>query len=294
VKSRIITGETYHCRLRPRRHAFRYRMFWLYLDLDELVAIDRSVRWFGHNRRSLVSITDSDYAGAERGTIREKVVGRLQREGVSVPIARVVLVTLPKVCGYVFNPVSFYLCYLPDGALAALVAEVHNTFGEAHHYVLRPDNRGSDRTGVTLFRAAKVFYVSPFLDVSGEYEVRLSEQEDDFSLTITLRQGGQPVFSAALCGRGTDLTGGRLTAALCRLPLSAVAVMARIHWQALQLYTLKRLPVFARALPTPGGTIAASRSNFWCWLRDGFVKRASRKQHARGGAPARTLSEENR
>lgn len=293
MKSRIITGETHHCRVRPRRHAFRYRMFWLYLDLDELGAIDRSVRWFGHNRRSLVSIIDSDYAGAERGTIREKVVGRLLREGVSEPIARVVLVTLPKVCGYAFNPVSFYLCYLPDGAMAALVAEVHNTFGEAHHYVLRPDDRDAHRAGVARFRAAKAFYVSPFLDVSGEYEVRLSEHADDFSLTITLRQGGQPVFSASMSGRTARLTGARLATALCRLPLSTAAVMARIHWQAMQLYMLKRLPVFARARPTPGGALVASRSTIWYWLRDRFVQRASRKRHARGGAPARAWPEEN-
>ena len=294
MKSRIISGETHHCRLRPRRHEFRYRMFWLCLDLDELVAIDRSVRWFGYNRRALVSISDADYAGADGGTIRDKVVRRLQREGVSEPIARVVLITLPKVCGYAFNPVSFYLCYGADGALAGMVAEVHNTFGETHHYVLRPDDGGADQTGGARFRAAKAFYVSPFLDVSGEYEVRLWERADDFSLTITLRQGGPIVFSAAMSGRGTVLTGSRLAAALCRLPFSAAAVMLRIHWQAVQLYMLKRLPVIARAEAVGEGAIAAGRSSVWCRLRERFVQRASRTQEARSGVHARRLSEENR
>ncbi len=293
MRSRIIHGETHHCRLRPRRHSFRYRMFWLYLDLDELVAIDRRVRWFGYNRRSLVSISDLDYAGADRGTIRDKIVSRLQREGVSDLIARVALVTLPKVCGYVFNPVSFYLCYCSDGSVAAIVAEVKNTFGETHHYVLRPDQSGSHQTDVIRCRVAKVFYVSPFLDVSGEYEVLLVERGDDFSLTITLEQDGQLVFSAVMSGRGTELTGRKLAAALCRLPFSAATVMARIHWQALQLYVMKRLPVFARAPTTGGSRVAASRSSVWYWLRDCFVRRASKEHVARAGLPTQAFSEEN-
>jgi len=264
-------------------------MFWLYLDLDELVEIDRSVRWFGYNRRSLVSISDAHYAGAEPGTVRDKVVRRLQREGVSEPIARVVLVTLPKVCGYGFNPVSFFLCYLSDGALAAMVAEVRNTFGETHHYVLRPDDPGASQTDAIRFRVAKAFYVSPFLDVSGEYEVLLAERADEFSLTISLQQGGQLVFSATMSGRGADLTGRQLATELCRLPFSAATVMVRIHWQALQLYMLKRLPVFARAQATRGSTSVATRSNFWYWMRERFVRRASKKQDTCAGSSARTF-----
>lgn len=246
-------------------------MFWICVDLDELVRLDRGGILFGHNRASLVSLSDADYAGPGPGSIREKITRRLVSDGVLEPLARIALLTLPRVCGYVFNPVSFYLCYRPDETLAAIVAEVHNTFGETHHYVLQPESRDRGSDEATRFRAAKMFYVSPFLEMSGEYEILLIERADFISIEVHLEQHGRRVFSATMRGMGTPFSAKRLTATLCQLPLLAATVMLRIHWQALRLYVGKRLPMYSR-----DGLRSHERTarSFWHRLRERAVARA--------------------
>ena len=113
----------------------------LCLDVDELPALDRQVFGFGHNRRAIVSIRDADYAGPGERPIRAKLIDLLGVHGITSLVARIELITLPRVLGYAFNPVSFFRCFSGDGNLAALVAEVHNTFGEKHYYVLERDTK---------------------------------------------------------------------------------------------------------------------------------------------------------
>lgn len=235
-------------------------MIWLSLDISELATLDQSVAWFGYNRRSLFSISDKDYAGSGPDTIDHKIRCMLNRNGVKRAIVRIQLITLPRVLGYVFNPVSFYCCYLSDGSVAALVAEVRNTFGESHHYVLQPQ---TSQTTTIRFQVPKAFYVSPFFKVEGDYEILFTDTADSISLAIDLRQHGQLIFSANMCGRATSLTSHNLTAAMLQLPLMVATVMLRIHWQAVQLFLRKRLPIFAKPEPA----IPASNVSVWTNLR---------------------------
>jgi len=267
-------------------------MFWLCLDLDELAMLDHTVTGFGHNRRAWASIHDRDYAGPGPGSIREKITNRLSEGGVNEPLARITLYTLPRVCGYVFNPVSFYFCYRPDETLAAVVAEVHNTFGEGHHYVLRPDDHPAPPGESILFRAAKSFYVSPFLEVSGAYEVLVCERDDGLRLQIQLEQGGELMFTAAMTGRATPMSSRALAQTLLRLPFLAATIMFRIHWQALQLSFFKRLPVFAKPEPVTVGTFVLGLPSIWHRLRALVVSRASRKQNPLPATPGPLSSTE--
>ena len=251
-------------------------MFWLSLDLDELSSLDRSVRWFGYNRRAIVSIHDADYAGCGTGSIREKLLHLLHYEGVAEQIDRIALITVPKVCGYVFNPLNVFLCYRPDGALAALVAEVHNTFGEAHDYVLLPENQAQSAGKPIRFLTPKLFYVSPFLSVAGEYEILLTEQQDSLSLQVNLQQDGRLVFSAAMCGQAAPLNSESLAATLRQLPLLAATVMLRIHAQALDLYMRKRLRVWSKSESGSKATIAPSHPGFWHRIRAKLISMASK------------------
>lgn len=258
-------------------------MFWLRLDLDELALLDQTVRGFGHNRGSWASIHDRDYGGPGVGDIREKITTRLLEGGVSEPIARITLYTMPRVCGYVFNPVSFYFCYGPDETLAAVVAEVHNTFGEGHHYVMRPERipgQGESR----LFRAPKTFSVSPFLETSGAYEVAVEECDDGLNLRVQLEQSGELVFTATMTGRAVPVNSGSMTRTLLRLPFLAATVMLRIHWQAFQLSMVRRLKVFPRSDAVSAATFAAVQPGFWHRLRASVVDRAFKKQTFRSGA----------
>ena len=199
----------------------------------------------------------------------------LHREGIDAPIARVTLATMPRVLGYVFNPISVYRCYRLDGALAVMVAEVHNTFGETHHYVLQAENPGP----VFQFRFPKTFYVSPFFDVNGEYQITLVERENHFALNVNLHQNDQLVFSAGMSGAGVPLSGKSLIATLARLPLHAATVMLRIHAQAARLHWRKRLGVFARSNPISPATIPARSPGFWHRWRERLVSRAYNKQN---------------
>jgi DUF1365 family protein len=260
-------------------------MFWLRLDLDELGLLDRTVRGFGHNRRALASIHDGDYAGPGPGSIRAKITARLHEGGVSEPVGRITMYTMPRVCGYVFNPVSFYVCYAPDETLVALVAEVHNTFGEGHHYVMRPERQPDDSRESVVFRATKVFTVSPFLEVSGGYEVSVRESDDGLELLVQLEQGGELMFTATMCGRTMPMNSRTLARTLFGLPLLAATIMLRIHWQALQLSVMRRLRVFPRMGVVTAATFTAVRPSFWHRLRAAAVDRASRRHTLRTGIP---------
>jgi len=290
VKSQVFLGETGHQRRTPRPHGFTYRMFWLALDLDELAALSRSVRGFAYDRWAAASVRDRDYAGPGGGTLRGRIEGKLRDAGVTRPITRITLVTIPRLLGYVFNPVSFYVCRDADGGLAAFVAEVRNTFGEMHHYVALPMADADDPTRYR-FAFPKEFYVSPFLDEGGRYELTLRVTEDRFDLTIDLRQRGDIAFSATMRGRGKPMTTRSLWGALARLPIFAATVMLRIHWHALLLRVVKRIVPHHKPAPRHRDTIPNARPSMWYGLRHRLVG------WARGGrasdAPAASSSPAN-
>jgi DUF1365 family protein len=249
-------------------------MSWLCIDLDELPALDRDLKWFGHNRRALLSINDADYGGPGAGAIRDKVIGLLAREGVSVPIARIDLITLPRVLGYVFNPVSFFRCHRDDGQLAALVGEVRNTFGETHHYVLPRPGNTTPATPIR-FRFPKRFYVSPFNCAEGVYELQLDDAVNSLWLQIELWQDERRVMSAGMSGDGVPMNMRNMTASAIRFPFTVAGVMPRITWQALQLYLRKRTITFEKSNPISPATIAATRSSVWHRGREYLVRLAS-------------------
>jgi len=270
VNSQVFLGETGHQRHTPKPHGFTYRMFWLALDLDELAALSRSVRGFAYGRGSVTSLRDADYAGPGGGTMRQRIDAKLHDAGVGDSVSRITLVTIPRVLGYVFNPVSFYVCRDAEGGLAAFVAEVRNTFGEMHHYVARPTPDADDPTRYR-FAFPKEFYVSPFLEDDGHYELTLRLTEDRFDLAIDLHQGGAVAFSATMRGEGKPMTTGALWGALGRLPLFAATIMVRIHWHALLLRTMKRIGPRPKPRPVHPDTIPNARPSFWYALRHRLV-----------------------
>lgn len=285
MKSAIFQGRTTHTRHLPKRHAFAYRLFWLALELDELVELDRTVRGFGFNRRALVSVRDADHGGPGAGDIRSRIEARVREAGVEEPVARWTLVTIPRVAGYVFNPVSFYLGRADDGGLAVVVAEVRNTFGEMHHYVARPRPDPAVE-GCWRFGFPKVFYVSPFLKVDGRYELTLRTADDQFDLAIDLLRREVPWLSATLTGRSRTLTGAALAGTLARLPWCAATIMLRIHWQALRLWAWRRIGTYLKTPPQNPATIPSPRPNFWHRLRGRLVAAAARPELTTPAAPS--------
>lgn len=272
MRSRIVRGETRHVRHEPVAHAFRYPVFWLAIDLDELDVLDRRIFGFGVNRRRLVSVRDRDYGGAGSGTIADRVRARIAEAGLDVEIDRILMCTFPQVAGYVFRPVTFYLCDDADGRLVALVAEVRNTFGEMHHYAVatQPVDGGA------AYEASfpKRFYVSPFFDTDGAYVVRVSREEESLTISVELQRGSDIVFAAVMRGTGRPFTSAGLAMTLARFPLFAATVMVRIKWQAIQLYFRRGLPVHDKPAPDHASTTSLSPRSWWVRLREAVIRRA--------------------
>ena len=291
MNSRIYRGRTNHERLEPVRHAFQYRIYWLGIDLDELETLDRTVNGFGFNRWAIASMRERDYGGSGEGTLRDRVLARLGEQGIDAGDFRIMLMTIPRLLGYVFNPVNFYICLNDQGQVCALLAEVRNTFGEMHHYAACPEPE-SGPGGSSRFNFQKRFYVSPFLDDDGAYLVHVRCQADAFSATISLAQGGQTVFTASMDGHGVPFSSGNLLATLIRMPIAASSIMLRIQWQAILLRFRRGLRPHPKPKPFDSSTHGAARNSIWYWIRDRFVRYASKTR--KGTLVKRAMEKERR
>jgi len=250
-----------HARFAPKAHRFLYRIFLFAIDLDELPELHRRLPWFSHNRPNLYSFRDHDFfpvteplhpaaPGQLCHLLRDKALGLKARvvaylagRGVDLAGGRVVLVTLPRVLGYLFNPVSFYFCYDRHGACVAALSEVTNTFREVKPFFLGPKTRGH---GVFRLRVPKHFYVSPFSDVDVEFDFILRPPTDRLSIQIDDYTGDRRMLTSTLTGPARALTAGRLAWYTVKYPLLTLRIIGLIHWHALLLW-VKRLKWFPKA-----------------------------------------------
>jgi DUF1365 family protein len=245
----IGLGHVRHARLRPARHAFVYRSFFLRLPLRTLAARHWPFRRLPRNRFGWWSLHDADHGDGVDALAW--IDGLLQREGVPDANGEIWLHTLPRVLGYAFNPVSFWFCHRADGALRAVVCEVNNTFGERHCYLLVHDDGRPLQWGEEL-TARKVFHVSPFCKVEGRYRFRflLARRSggDRFVARIDYDGSDGPLLQTSVEGRLVPLTDRELLRARLAYPAFTIGVIARIHWHALKLWR-KRVPFFSKPEP---------------------------------------------
>ncbi len=244
VASSLYRGSVIHRRLRPRAHYLRYAMFYLLLDLDELPVLAKSLRLLGVERAAPLSFRAADH-GDGGGDLRSWVADQLHTTGLHFDLAAVWLLTLPRIFGYVFNPISIYYCYDPVGDLRATIYEVNNTFGGRHAYVL-PVATGAD---IIQQSCAKKLYVSPFNDVSGGYQFKLLRPGAKLALTIDQSDDDGPLLQASFAGRRSVLTDRQLLGVLLAYPFLTLKVIAGIHWEALKIWA-KGVPLHKR----PGST----------------------------------------
>jgi cyclopropane-fatty-acyl-phospholipid synthase len=257
VNSRIFTGEIVHARLEPLRHTFRYPIFLYALDLDELPQLDRETFCFGHNRVNVAALHERDYLPGPAGTLKERVLAFLSDAELAAEIARVELVTAARYFNYVFNPVSFFYCYDGMEKIRAIIAEVHNTFGETHLYVLE-DLVADPKTGLLREAQKKEFHVSPFQDMSGDYDFHCSDIRGQMDIRINIVRGGTGRFLTRLTGNSVPFSSSNLAKTLARYPVTTAMTMPRILWQAAKLHFEKGLPVYTKPNPSSAMTIGAS------------------------------------
>lgn len=227
-----------HHRLAPKEHHFQYRIFMLLLDLDEIDEVSARIPIFSRNHWNLFEFRDADHFSNNRLTVRQNLTAHLAENGVAFPAdGRVTLLTLPRVLGYVFNPVSFYFCFDRGGAPLCAVVEVGNTFGEKKLFLIRePNSDGSFR-----LIAPKHFYVSPFSDLEVLFDFKLRVPAETLEIHIDDRAGEEKVLLSALSGTRAPLTAARLAWLAVKYPCVTLQVIFLIHWHALRLW-LKRAP----------------------------------------------------
>jgi len=252
TRSAIYEGEVFHQRLEPRPHEFRYRIFLMYLDLDELPGLFQG-RWlWSASRPAFAWFRRADYMGAPRTALRDVVLDRVEQELGRRPAGAVRVLTHMRTLGYVFNPVTFYYCYDEHEELEAIAAEITNTpWGERHTYVLDARHRAAD--GQIRWRFPKVFHVSPFHGMDVDYEWRFDGPTERLDVHMTSLAGGRPVFHAGLACRRRAITGRNLALVLLRHPLLTARLHAAIYWQAARLF-LKRAPFHAHPQKTSSRT----------------------------------------
>lgn len=246
-----------HARFAPKAHRFVYRIFLFALDLDELDTLHGTLRLFSRNRRNLYSFRDRDFlptneplhngpqptAAKSGDTLKQRVVNHLASSGIDLTGGRVLLVTLPRILGYLFNPVSFYFCYDRDGAPVAALAEVTNTFREVKPYLLGPESRRGEAFSV---RVPKHFYVSPFSEVDVAFDFTLRPPGDRLAVEIDDYVGADRTLTSTLTGPRAPLTDGRLAWFTLKYPLLTLRIIGLIHWHAFRLW-LKGVPWFAKS-----------------------------------------------
>jgi cyclopropane-fatty-acyl-phospholipid synthase len=255
VRSALYEGTLVHARTAPARNVFRYPVCFYGLDLDELPELDRRLRLFGYNRPNVLSLRDGDHLGDPARPVKENVTAFLAEGGVDVAGGRIVLLTNLRLLGYVFNPVSWFYCYDRAGELAAIVAEVGNTFGERHAYLLTAANQVADGPR-RVYEQAKRMHVSPFFGMDQTYRFSLTEPGERVHAGVGIIEGGARPFWAELSGRGRPLTNAAVLRALARYPLMSQRVVGLIHWQAVKL-AMKRIPFHHKPSFDPGRGSAA-------------------------------------
>lgn len=232
-----------HLRTDPLRHAFQHRTYLWLVDLDHLPRLPRPLR-------PLARFRAADHPGDPRLGLRTNLDAYLAGQGVDLAGGPVLMLAQARSLGHVFNPLTVYWCHDPAGRPVCTVAEVHNTYGGAHRYLLRPDDRG--RAG-----AAKEFYVSPFFPVDGAYRMSLPEPAERLDLMVGLDRSGRRVFTATVRGVRQPASAGALLRAALRHPFSTLAVSAHIRLQGIRLL-LRGLPVHPRPRPARPTDAAAS------------------------------------
>lgn len=241
MESCIYEGWVHHRRSGPVEHGFRYRLFMMYLDLDELPGLFRGSWLWSASRRAVARFCRQDHLGPASQPLDQAVRDLVEERTGSRPGGPVRLLTHLSYFGYRFNPVSFYYCFDDSGErVQAVVAEINNTpWREQHCYVVEPSAGGA--LNRTRFELGKEFHVSPFMGMNQTYAWRFAEPGDKLAVHMENFQDGNRLFDAALHLSRTEITPWALNRVLLQYPFMTLKVVAAIYWEAFRLW-LKRCP----------------------------------------------------
>lgn len=233
----LYRGRVMHRRLRPRVHAFRYRVFWILLDIDRLDEAAEKTRLFSIDRFNLLSFHPRDHGDKSVTRLRSQAQTMLAQAGIEGVDGPIRLLTMPRLLGFVFNPISVWYAHRADGRLAAVIYEVSSTFGERRSYVLPVEGEGRfDQT------CDKALHVSPFMRMDMHYHFKGRDPGEQLMLGIDGHDPEGLLIATAMSGERRALTDREILKAVLAVPFETLKVVAAIHWEALRLW-LKGVPL---------------------------------------------------
>ena len=230
--SYIYNGEVIHKRFKPKVHYFRYKVFSLLIDLDELNILNNLIPYFSYNRFNLISFYDKDHGYRDGSSLKQWVIKNLKDAGIKDQEINIKLLCYPRIFGYVFNPLSVFFVYDKNKSLIAILYEVKNTFGEQHTYVFQIN---SDQN-IIENSCIKKFFVSPFMDLKSEYFFKILIPGNKLSVVIDQRDSEGKLLFASQDGKRCELTSKNLLFSYLKHPLMTFKIISAIHFEALRLW----------------------------------------------------------
>ena len=241
LSSCLYVGKVMHRRLSPVRHELRYKVYNLFIDVDEIAKIAKKLKLLSYNRFNVFAINDRNFGLGDGISIREYAWSLVKRSSDGNKIKRIFMFCYPSVLGRVFNPLTTYYCFDAKDQLRLTIYEVSNTFGERHSYVVPVDETNQQS-------CEKRFYVSPFNKVEGHYDFTIKSPADELKLGIRLTDSNGPCLNAWFSGTKQELTDQALLRSFLSLPLLPLKIIGGIHWEALKLW-IKGMRVQQRPKP---------------------------------------------
>ena len=230
MNSCIYNGEVSHTRFKPVRHFLKYKTFSLFIDLDEINLLDKSISIFSHNKFNIFSFHDNDHGNRDGGCLKDWVLMNIEKFNIGSKITKIKILCYPRIFGYVFNPLSIFYCY-EDDKLKAIFYEVKNTFNEQHTYIFKIKNDQE-----IIQKCKKKFYVSPFMDMETYYNFKLLNPDEKLFVFIKQTDVKGTVLTASQTGDKKELNFKQLAINFFKYPLMTLKIIGSIHFEALLLW----------------------------------------------------------
>ena len=228
----IYIGSVIHKRFKPKKHFFKYSVFSLFLDLNEINELDQQIPFFSYNKFNILSFFDKDHGYRDGSSIKNWLIHVLQKKNISTINIKIKILCYPRIFGYVFNPLSIFFIYDADSNPIAILYEVKNTFGEQHTYVFKIDIKNKQ----ILNNCKKKFYVSPFMDLESKYFFKVLIPNERLSVIIDQRDKEGKLLFASQDGERVKLSSKNLLKSYLKHPLMTLKIISAIHYEALKLW----------------------------------------------------------
>ena len=240
--SKIYTGKVIHKRFKPKEHYFKYNVFSLLIDLNELEEINKYIKFFSYNKFNIISFYDKDHGDRDGSSIKLWVKKNLKNIGIMTEDIRIKLLCYPRIFGYVFNPLSTYFIYNKHSELISIFYEVKNTFGEQHTYIFKAQDEKTVQN-----KCKKKFYVSPFIEMDCEYHFKTLNPREQLSVVINQNDKDGKLLFASQDGISKDFNNKNLILSYLTHPLMTFKIIGAIHYEAFKLW-VKRIKLIAKKI----------------------------------------------